>query len=130
MKLSETFTKTQIYWRYKMKIVKNDYPFKVIIEDKKSKNTGKEYQAISIAYTEKNNNATCEAEKYKTTFINFFDERDLLKLSSVAENAYQSLKAEREKERLEKKKLLNGAVKPDLPKTDPNEPFIDDDIPF
>jgi putative lipase involved disintegration of autophagic bodies len=113
-----------------MKIVKNDYPFKVIIEDKKSKNTGKEYQAISIAYTEKNNNATCEADKYKTTFINFFDERDLLKLSSVAENAYQSLKAEREKERLEKKKLLNGTVKPDLPKTDPNEPFIDDDIGF
>ena len=113
-----------------MKIVKNDYPFKVIIEDKKSKNTGKEYQAISIAYTEKNNNATCEADKYKTTFINFFDERDLLKLSSVAENAYQSLKAEREKERLEKKKLLNGTVKPDLPKTDPNEPFIDDGIPF
>ena len=30
-----------------MKIVKNDYPFKVIIEDKKSK-AGKEYQAISI----------------------------------------------------------------------------------
>lgn len=113
-----------------MKIVKNDYPFKVIIEDKKSKNTGKEYQAISIAYTEKNNNATCDADKYKTTFINFFDERDLLKLSSVAENAYQTLKTEREKERLEKKKLLNGIVKPDLPKTDPNEPFIDEDIPF
>lgn len=113
-----------------MKIVKNDYPFKVIIEDKKSKNTGKEYQAISLAFTEKNINATCEAEKYKTTFINFFDERDLLKLSSVAENAYTELKAEREKERLEKKKLLNGAVKPNLPKTDPNEPFIDDDIGF
>lgn len=113
-----------------MKIVKNDYPFKVIIEDKKSKNTGKEYQSISLAFTEKNINATCEAEKYKTTFINFFDERDLLKLSSVAENAYQTLKAEREKEHLEKKKLLNGTVKPDLPKTDPNEPFIDDDIGF
>ena len=113
-----------------MKIVKNDYPFKVIIEDKKSKNTGKEYQSISLAFTEKNINATCEAEKYKTTFINFFDERDLLKLSSVAENAYQTLKAEREKERLEKKKLLNGTVKPVLPKTDANEPFIDDDIGF
>lgn len=110
-----------------MKIVKNDYPFKVIIEDKKSKNTGKEYQAISIAYTEKNNNATCEADKYKTTFINFFDERDLLKLSSVTENAYQSLKAEREKERLEKKKLNAGTVKQNLPEN--NQP-IDDDIPF
>ena len=112
-----------------MKIVKNDYPFKVIIEDKKSKNTGKEYQSISLAFTEKNNNATCEAEKYKTTFINFFDERDLLKLSSVAENAYQTLKAEREKER-QIKKLTAGMARPDLPKTDPNEPFIDDDIGF
>lgn len=113
-----------------MKIVKNDYPFKVIIEDKKSKNTGKEYQSISLAFTEKNINATCEAEKYKTTFINFFDECDLLKLSSVAENAYQTLKAEREKERLEKKKLLNGKVKPDLPQTDANAEFIDDSVPF
>ena len=86
-----------------MKIVKNDYPFKVIIEDKKSKNTGKEYQAISIAYTEKNNNATCDADKYKTTFINFFDERDLLKLSSVAENAYIELKEERERIRQERR---------------------------
>lgn len=113
-----------------MKIVKNDFPFKVIIEDKKSKNTGKEYQSISLAFTEKNINATCDADKYKTTFINFFDERDLLKLSSVAENAYTELKEEREKERLEKKKLLNGTVKPDLPKTDPNKSFIDDDIGF
>ena len=112
-----------------MKIVKNDYPFKVIIEDKKSKNTGKEYQAISLAFTEKNINATCEAEKYKTTFINFFDERDLLKLSSVAENAYTELKEEREKEKQAKKATV-GMVKPDLPKTDPNEPFIDDDIGF
>ena len=112
-----------------MKIVKNDYPFKIIIEDKKSK-VGKGYQSISLAFTEKNINATCEAEKYKTTFINFFDERDLLKLSSVAEGAYQTLKSEREKERLEMKKLLNGMVEPTLPKTEPNEQFIDDGIPF
>lgn len=109
-----------------MKIVKNDYPFKVIIEDKKSK-AGKDYQAISIAYTEKNNNATYEAEKYKTTFINFFDERDLLKLSSVAENAYTELKEERERIRQEMKKLTAGTVKPNLPEN--NQP-IDDDIPF
>lgn len=113
-----------------MKIVKNDYPFKIIIEDKKSKNTGKDYQSISLAFTEKNINATCEAEKYKTTFINFFDERDLLKLSSVAENAYQTLKAERERIRQEMKKLTAGMARPDLPKTDPNEPFIDDSVPF
>lgn len=110
-----------------MKIVKNDYPFKVIIEDKKSKNTGKEYQAISIAYTEKNNNATCDADKYKTTFINFFDERDLLKLSSVAENAYTELKEERERIRQEMKKLTAGTVKPNLPE---GETVEDNIIPF
>lgn len=113
-----------------MKIVKNDYPFKVIIEDKKSKKTGKEYQSISLAFTEKNINATCDADKYKTTYINFFDECDLLKLSSVAENAYQTLKAERERIHQEMKKLTTGTVKPDLPKTDANESFIDEDIPF
>lgn len=109
-----------------MKIVKNDYPFKVIIEDKKSK-AGKDYQSISLAFTEKNINATCDADKYKTTFINFFDERDLLKLSSVAENAYTELKAERERIRQEMKKLTAGTVKPNLPEN--NQP-IDDDIPF
>ena len=109
-----------------MKIVKKDYPFKVIIEDKKSKNTGKEYQAISLAFTEKNINATCEAEKYKTTFINFFDERDLLKLSSVAENAYTELKEERERIRQEMKKLTAGTVKSNLPEGE----MIDDSIPF
>jgi hypothetical protein len=112
-----------------MKIIKNDYPFKVIIEDKMSK-AGKKYQAISLAFTEKNNNATCDADKYKTIYINFFDERDLLKLSSVAENAYITLKAEREKERQELKKLTSGTVKPDFPNVDANAPSIDDDIPF
>lgn len=109
-----------------MKIVKNDYPFKVIIEDKKSKNTGKEYQSISLAFTEKNINATCEADKQKTTFINFFDERDLLKLSSMAENAYQTLKEEREKER-QMKKQTAGTVKSNLPE---GEMIDDNTIPF
>ena len=53
-----------------------------------------------------------------------------MKGASIFENVYQQIKTEREKERLEKKKLLNGTVKPNLPKTDPNTPFIDDDIGF
>ena len=109
-----------------MKIIKNDYPFKIIIEDKKS-NAGKDYQSISLAFTKKNINATCDAEKYKTTFINFFDERDLLKLSSVAEKAYTDLKEERERIRQEMKKLTAGTVKPNLPEGE----MIDDNIiPF
>lgn len=81
-----------------MRIVKKDYPFTIIIEDKIS-SKGNKYQSIGIGYTEKNPNATCENDKYNTTFINFFDEKDLLKLSSVSENAYRHLKDEREKEK-------------------------------
>ena len=112
-----------------MKIVKSDFPFKVIIEDKTSK-AGNPYQAITLMYYEKNLKATCDADKYKPVFINFFNEQDLLRFASLAENAYQSLKDEREKEYLEKKKLLKGVVKPNLPNNNPNQPFLDDDIPF
>ena len=105
-----------------MKIVKKDYPFTIIIEDKTSKTTFKKYQAISLAYTEKNKNATNDDNKYKTTFINFFDERDLLKLSSVAENAYQVLKEERERERKAEKQSE------EVEKT--SDDFINDEVPF
>ena len=112
-----------------MKIVKNDYPWTVIAEEKTSK-AGNPYIDIAIGFKEKNIKATCEAEKYQTKWSHTVDESVLLKGASILENVYQQIKTEREKERLEKKKLLNGAIKPDLPKTDPNEPFIDDDIGF
>lgn len=82
-----------------MKIIKKDYPFTVIIEDKIGKTSLKPYQAISVSYTEKNIHATGEDDKYKTTYFNFFDERDLLKLATTCENAYQRLKFERDKEK-------------------------------
>lgn len=75
-----------------MKIVKKDYPFTVIIEGKKSK-AGKDYISIGIGFTEKNPNATCDADKYQTKWINTIDERDLLKGASIFENAYQAFKA-------------------------------------
>ena len=112
-----------------MKIVKNDYPWTVIAEEKTSK-AGNPYIDIAIGFKEKNIKATCEAEKYQTKWSHTVDEGVLLKGASILENVYQTLKTEREKERLEKKKLLNGTVKPNLPKTDPNAPFIDEDIQF
>lgn len=86
-----------------MKILKKDYPFAVIIEDKIGKTSMKPYQSISVSFTEKNIHATGENDKYKTTYFNFFDETDLLALSSLCEAAYQQLIATRQKEREAKK---------------------------
>ena len=86
-----------------MKILKKDYPFAVIIEDKIGKQSLKPYQSISVSFTEKNIHATGENDKYKTTYFNFFDEADLLALSSLCEAAYQQLIATRQKEREEAK---------------------------
>jgi len=111
-----------------MKIVKKDYPFTIILENKVSK-AGNKYLSIGLGVAEKNPNATCEADKYNTKWFNFIDEKDLLKLQAVANGAYLALKEEQEKEK-QAKKATTGMVKPDLPKTDQNETFIDDGIPF
>lgn len=111
-----------------MKIVKNDYPWTVIAEEKTSK-AGNPYIDIAIGFKEKNIKATCDAEKYQTKWSHTVDESVLLKGSSILENVYQQIKAEREKERQMKKQTI-GIIKPDLPKTDPNTPFIDDSVPF
>lgn len=113
-----------------VKIVKKDYPWKVIIEDKVSKKTGKTYQSIGIGFTEKNAQATCDAEKYKTTWLNLFDEDDLLKGASTFENVYQRLKFERDKER-EANKQASRQNQP-APAQQPQNAYsdLDDDIPF
>lgn len=83
-----------------MKIVKKDYPFDVIIQDKIGKTSGKPYTQISIAFTSvKNKEAKDPKEKYETTYFNFFDEKDLLKLSSLCENAYTSLRTQKQEDR-------------------------------
>lgn len=43
-----------------MKLIKKDYPFAVIIEDKIGKQSLKPYQSISVSFTEKNIHATGE----------------------------------------------------------------------
>ena len=78
-----------------MKIVKKDYPFTIIVENKVSK-AGNKYLSIGLGITEKNPNATCDEEKYNTKWFNFIDERDLLKLQAVANGAYLTLKEEQE----------------------------------
>jgi hypothetical protein len=93
-----------------LKIVKKDYPWTVLIADKIGKNSGKKYQSIGLRFTEKNPNATCKDDEYKSTWLSFFDERDLLKLASTAENAYQALKAAREAERAEEKQQAQPSV--------------------
>lgn len=87
-----------------VKLVKKDYPWTIVIEDKVGKTSGKLYQSISIGFTSvKDKNAKDNKDKYKTDWLNFFDEKDLLKLSSTAENAYQRLNFEREKEKAARK---------------------------
>lgn len=89
-----------------MKIIKKDYPFTVIIEDKFGKTSGKMYQSICVSHsTVKDKDAQDPKDRYETTYFNFFDERDLLKLSSLAENSYMVLKAEREAEKQGRKEV-------------------------
>lgn len=113
-----------------MKITKKDYPFAITIEDKIGKTSGKLYQSIGLSYTRvKNKEATDPKEKYETTFINFFNEDELLVLSSLAENAYLELNKVREEERIAKKeaeKLSKGMTPPTI---EPS-PDLDDEIMF
>lgn len=100
-----------------LKITKKDFPWIVIIEDKISNNTGKVYQKISVGYSGKNPNATCDDDKYITKWFDFFNEQDLLKGATTFEYAYQRLKAEREAEKateknnkqMEKKETSNNS---------------------
>lgn len=71
-----------------VKIIKKDYPWKIIVEDKISKNQNP-YVSIGIGFTEKDNQAQSEDTQYKTKWTNLVRLEDLLKLSSSAENAYQ-----------------------------------------
>lgn len=74
-----------------MRILRKDYPFTVIVEDKVSKN-GKDYTQISIGFTSvKDKDARNVADRYQTTWINFIDKVDLLKLSTLCERTYQQI---------------------------------------
>lgn len=74
-----------------MRVLKKDYPFTVIVEDKKSK-AGKDYKSISIGYTSVvDKEAKNVADRYQTNWFNFIEETNLLKLSSLCENIYQTV---------------------------------------
>lgn len=80
------------------RIIKKDYPFTVIIEDKIGKTSGKMYQSISLGHTSiKNKEATNPQDKYQTNWFGFFDEKDLLKLANLVNSAYNTLKEQRGK---------------------------------
>lgn len=101
-----------------MKIIKDDYPFKFIVEDKIGKTSGKLYQSISLAHTiVANKDATDPKEKYKKEWIGFFDEKDLLKLAKLCQTTYDSVKEERNNQ-----KKVNKEYK-DVPMEDSDTPF-------
>lgn len=77
-----------------MKLKYKNYPFCVIFEDKISKKTNKKYTSISVGITSKDLDGN-----YKTDFLNFFDKKDLLVLSSLCENAYMKITDKKNEEK-------------------------------
>lgn len=111
-----------------MKINCKDYPFIILIEDKLSQKSGKMYQAISVGYTSiKDKDAVITTEKYKTDFINFFDEKDLLKLAELCKNAYTKIRGARDLAKKEEKEAEQKAVNKEY---DEVRDVPDDDLPF
>ena len=109
-----------------MKLNNKDYPFTILVEDKIGKTSGKLYQSISIGFTSvKDKNAIDPRSKYKTDFINFFDEKDLLKLAQLCTLTYNKIKSERDIAK-QGEKLAKGMVKSEYDEV----PLADDDVPF
>lgn len=109
-----------------VKIIKKDYPWTIIVEDKISKNQNP-YVSIGVGFTEKDNQAQSEAEEYKTKWTNLVRLEDLLKLSSSAENAYQQYKFRKDAEKQASKQSAPAQTKPS---TQNAYTDMDDDIPF
>ena len=109
------------------KLIRKDYPWTVMIEDKLSQRTGKLYQAISIGFTSvKNKEATDPKEKYETNWFNLFNEEDLLKGAATFENAYQRLKLAREKDKQADKEEKQAIQE----QPQQSYPELDDEVPF
>ena len=109
-----------------MKLNIKDFPFLILVEDKVGKTSGKLYQSISLGLISvKDRKATNPKDKYKTDFISFFDEKDLLKLSQLCISSYNKIKAERETIK-ESEKLSKGMTKPVLE----DKTLTDDEVPF
>lgn len=116
-----------------MKIMKKDFPWIVIIEKKVGKTSLKPYTDIAIGFMTRNPNPTSEKDKYITTWIHTVDEDYLLRGSSTFENAYQSLKSEREREKKDEKQPTSQNQQ--TPIQSAKEPqtvgdVLDDEIPW
>lgn len=109
------------------KLIKKDYPWTVMIEDKLSQKTGKLYQSIGVGFTSvKNKEATDPKEKYETKWFNLFNEEDLLKGAAIFENTYQVLKEAREKDKQADKEEKQAVQE----QSQQSYSDLDDDVPF
>lgn len=108
-----------------VKIIKKDYPWTLIVEDKISKNQNP-YVSIGIGFTEKDNQAQSEDTQYKTKWTNLVRLEDLLKLSSSAENVYQQYNFKKEQEKQASRQ--NQPAQTQQPQNAYAD--LDDDIPF
>lgn len=86
-----------------MKLIKKDFPFIVMIEDKISKSTLKPYVDTAIGIKEKNPNPTSLDDKYIVKWFHLREKEDLLKFASICENAYNNRIEDEIKEHKEKK---------------------------
>lgn len=116
-----------------MKLMKKDFPWIVIAEDKIGKTSMKPYTDIAIGFMMKNLNPTSDKDKYITTWVHTVDEDVLLRGSSTFENAYQRIKFEREREKQADKQPTSQNQQ--TPIQSAKEPqtvgdILDDEIPW
>ena len=102
-----------------MKVAVSNYPFAVYAETKTSNKTGKDYLSVSVKKTSKDANGNAQ-----NTFFNLFDEKDLLALSALCQQAYWVITTTKTQERF-------GNI--EKPKAEPNKEtedteFKDDDL--
>ncbi|MBO7713058.1 MAG: hypothetical protein J6S85_05780 [Methanobrevibacter sp.] len=106
-----------------MKIKVSAYPYGVIAETKTSK-AGNSYTSIGVWQKTKDKDGN-----KKENFLNMIDERDLLVLARVCEDAYLKIVYEKTAERFKDsgEKDIDNSEPADY---DSKVPAFDDDIPF
>lgn len=102
-----------------MKIAVSNYPFAVYAETKTSNKTGKDYVAVSVKKTSKDANGNAQ-----NTFFNLFDEKDLLALSALCQQAYWVITTTKNEERFGNKDKNKVEPQKDKEETE----FKDDDL--
>lgn len=116
-----------------MKIMKKDFPWIVIAEDKIGKTSLKPYTDIAIGFMTKNLNPTSDKDKYITTWVHTVDEDVLLRGSSTFENAYQRIKFERERAKQSEKQPTSQSTQntaQNAPEPQTTGDALDDERPW